>query len=84
MLKPKRIRVYNNINKKRERITKSRLKNDDPLKLNDLLLDIIVSRRLYKDEDLEKFYANVRNHCKSSPRAIENAIKNVKSILESY
>ena len=50
--------------------------------LAELLLDVVVKRRLYKNHDLNEFFDSVRSNCVLEKRLIEDAIEQVLNKLE--
>ena len=79
--KPKPIRVYSNLNRRNSVQSQCSQSEKDESDLKKALLDIIVSRRLYKDADLKEFYTSIRNYCVYSAETIEKAIAAVHARL---
>jgi hypothetical protein len=78
---PDRIKEYEEVYQ--QLAPNGKLSSDAKCKdLDKFLLDIIVQRRLYRDQSLEFFFSKVRNHCILSQTQVEKAIKSVRKVLE--
>lgn len=75
---PQKIPVY-------EKLTQRTMRVERPKKcegFEEMLLDIVVKRRLFKDKDINKFFENIRKNSVLPAEFVEEAIEKVRRKLE--
>ena len=81
MKRPEKIQVYEaEIDKSKSFVGLSKEKQVKDLAK--LLLDVVVERRLYRNQDLNEFFDSVRSNCVLEKHLIEDAIEQVLNKLE--
>ncbi|OMJ87651.1 hypothetical protein SteCoe_10577 [Stentor coeruleus] len=75
---PQKIPVY-------EKLTQRNIRNERPKNcegFEEMLLDIIVKRRIFKDKDIDKFFENIRKNSVLPAEFVEEAIGKIRRKLE--
>jgi hypothetical protein len=80
--RPEKIQVYEETIKTSKSFSGHNNKEKQVKELSNMLLDIIVQRRIYKNKDLHEFFENIKLNCVLDKNWIEDAIEIVLNRLE--
>ena len=63
-------------------VNRNDFRSDKADELSEIILNIIVERRIFRNKELNDLFSRIRKYCRLTPRTIEKAIQSVKNKLD--